>query len=125
MDNSYFTQVAPYFQQQDQNLNPVFQNIGGQQANENAALQQQMQNNQAAGQAYQQGGMGGLSPLAMAAALRKTTPFGSSGMSEGMINNGVTGNIYDNYGNLLSTGNAAPSAATWNQAFGGTGGMSD
>ena len=76
MDNSYFTQVAPYFQQlsaQDQaNLNPVFQNIGGQQSNENAALQQQMQNNQAAGQAFQQGGgMGGLSPLAMAAALRK------------------------------------------------------
>lgn len=44
-------------------------------------------------------------------------------------NNGITtaytGNVYDNYGNLISSGNAAPAAATWNQAFGGTGGMGD
>lgn len=128
MDN-YFTQVAPYMQQlspQDQQgLLPVFQNIATQQQNQNAALQQQMQNNQMAGQT-QRGGMGGLSPLAMAAMLRgKPAPFGSSGMSAGMTNAGVTGNIYDNYGNLVSSGNAAPSAATWNQAFGGTSGMGD
>ena len=124
---NYFTTVNPYFQQQDQQgLMPVFQNISAQQANENAALQQQMQNNQAAGQAFQQGG-NGMNPLAMAAMLRGKKPdtFGNSGMTPGMINNGVTGNIYDNNGNLLSTGNAAPSAATWNQAFGGTGGMGD
>lgn len=69
MDNNYFTQVAPYMQQ-DQGLGPVFQNIAAQQANQNAALQQQMQNNQMAGQ-VQGSGMGGMNPLAMAAMLRK------------------------------------------------------
>lgn len=68
MDNNYFTQVAPYMQQ-DQGLGPVFQNIAQQQANQNAAMQQQMQNNQMAGQV--QGSRGGLNPLAMAAMLRK------------------------------------------------------
>ena len=123
---NYFTNVNPYFQQDQSGLSPVFQNIATQQANQNAALQQQMQNNQMAGQAFQQGG-NGLNPLAMAAMLRgkQSNDFGNSGMSSGMINNGVTGNIYDNNGNLLSTGNAAPSAATWNQAFGGTGGIGD
>ena len=123
MDNSYFTQVAPYMQQDNQGLMPVFQNIAQQQQNQNAALQQQMQNNQMAGQQHG-GSMGGLNPLAMAAMLRgKTSGFGNSGMSSGMTNGGVTGNIYDNYGNLMSSENAAPSAATWNQAFGGTTGM--
>jgi hypothetical protein len=127
---NYITTVNPYFQQispQDQQgLMPVFQNIGAQQANQNAALQQQMQNNQAAGQAFQQGGASGLNPLAMAAMLRgKKDQFGNSGMSQGMTNGGVTGNIYDNNGNLLTTGNAAPPAATFNQAFGGFGGMGD
>ena len=69
MDNNYFTQVAPYFQQQDQGLSPVFQNIAQQQANQNAALQQQMQNNQMAGQA-RGSSMGGMNPMAMAAMLR-------------------------------------------------------
>ena len=49
--------------------------------------------------------------------------FGSSGMTDGMINSGVTGNIYDDVGNLISSGNAAPAAATWNNAFGGTTGI--
>jgi hypothetical protein len=71
MDNNYFTQVAPYFQQ-DQGLSPVFQNIAAQQANQNAALQQQMQNNQMAGQV--QGGGGGMNALAMAAMLRNKKP---------------------------------------------------
>jgi hypothetical protein len=73
MDNNYFTQVAPYMQQlspQDQaGLNPVFQNMAAQQANQNAALQQQMQNNQAAGQT-KGSSMGGMNPMAMAAMLR-------------------------------------------------------
>jgi hypothetical protein len=84
MDNNYFTQVAPYFQQQDQQgLMPVFQNIAQQQANQNAALQQQMQNNQMAGQT--QGGGGGMNPLAMAAMLRgkSNTPATYTGPSYG------------------------------------------
>jgi hypothetical protein len=72
MPSPYFTTVAPYFAQQDQNLNPVFQNIAQQQQNQNAALQQQMQNNQMAGQ-VQKGG-GGMNPLAMAAMLRNKKP---------------------------------------------------
>jgi 3-oxoacyl-(acyl-carrier-protein) synthase len=84
MHNNYFTQVAPYFQQQDQGLMPVFQNIAQQQANQNAALQQQMQNNQMAGQT-QGSGMGGMNPLAMAAMLRgkSTTPATYTGPSYG------------------------------------------
>jgi hypothetical protein len=125
MDNNYFAQVAPYMQQDQQGLSPVFQNIAAQQQNQNAALQQQMQNNQMAGQTHGSS-MSGLNPLAMAAMLRgKKDSFGSSGMSSGMTNGGITGNLYDNYGNLISSGNAAPSAATWNQAFGGIGGMGD
>jgi hypothetical protein len=67
MDNKYFTQVAPYFQQQDQGLMPVFQNIAQQQANQNAALAQQNQLVQQAGQTQQ----GGINPMAMAKALRQ------------------------------------------------------
>jgi len=123
--------MNPYIQflqaQDQQGLAPVFQNIAQQQQNQNAALEQQMQNNQMAGQTHG-GGMGGLNPLAMAAMLRGKqgqNQFGSSGMSPGMVNGGVTGNVYDDQGNLVSSGNAAPAAATWNQAFGGTGGMGD
>ena len=72
MDSSYFTQVAPYMQQDQGGLTPVFQNIAQQQANQNAALQQQMQNNQMAGQV--QGNRGGMNPLAMAAMLRGKKP---------------------------------------------------
>jgi hypothetical protein len=70
MNNPYFTQVAPYFQQQDQGLMPVFQNIAAQQANQNAALAQQNQMVQQAGQTQQ----GGMNPQAMAAMLRKDKP---------------------------------------------------
>ena len=69
--NPYITQVAPYFQQQDQGLNPVFQNIAQQQQNQNAALMQQNQLSQQAGQTQQQSGM---NPMAMAAALRGKKP---------------------------------------------------
>jgi hypothetical protein len=69
MDNNYFTQVAPYFQQQDQGLMPVFQNIAQQQANQNAALAQQNQLTQQAGQIGRQ--QGGMNPMAMAKALRQ------------------------------------------------------
>jgi hypothetical protein len=83
MDNNYFTQVAPYMQQDNQGLLPVFQNIAAQQANQNAALQQQMQNNQMAGQVH--GGGGGMNPLAMAMMLRgkPTSPATYTGPSYG------------------------------------------
>ena len=79
MDNNYFTQVAPYFQQQDQGLNPVFQNIAQQQQNQNAALAQQNQQVQQAGKVQQSGG--GMNPMSMAAMLRKGN--GASPMDRG------------------------------------------
>ena len=75
MDNNYFTNVGSYMQPVDPNelarLNPVFQNIGMQQANQNAAMQQGMGLTQAAGQTGQGGGM---NPMAMAMMLRKGNP---------------------------------------------------
>jgi hypothetical protein len=54
------------------------------------------------------------------------TSFGNSGMSSGLINGGVTGNIYDATGtNIINSGTYVPPAATWEQAFGGFGGMGD
>jgi hypothetical protein len=99
MDNNYFTQVAPYMQQDQQGLNPVFQNIAQQQANQNAALQQQMQNNQMAGQTH--GSSGGMNPLAMAAMLRgnKQPGLGETTNSFGQIIKDPTygsGNAYNN-----------------------------
>jgi hypothetical protein len=75
MDNNYYTNVNPYMQpinpQEQQGLMPVFQNIGSQQTNQNAALQQQNQLVNQAGQTQQKGGM---NPMAMAAMLRKKDP---------------------------------------------------
>ena len=66
----------PYIQQgqtQDiSGLSPVFQNIAAQQAAQNAALAQQNQLVQQAGQTGKQGG--GMNPMAMAALLRKKEP---------------------------------------------------
>jgi 3-oxoacyl-(acyl-carrier-protein) synthase len=72
MPSPYFTTVAPYFAEQDQGLNPVFQNIAAQQANQNAALQQQNQQVQQAGQ-VQGSGMSGMNPMMMAMMLRGKT----------------------------------------------------
>jgi hypothetical protein len=85
MDNNYFTTVNPYFAQQDQQgLNPVFQNIAAQQANQNAALAQQNQQVQQAGQ-VQGNGMSGMNPMMMAMMLRgkPTTPATYTGPSYG------------------------------------------
>ena len=65
--------MNPYIQQmqQAQNLggiDPMYQNIGGQQANQNMAMQQGQGLTQAAGQT---GAGGGMNPLAMAMMLRK------------------------------------------------------
>ena len=71
MPNPYITNVGSYMQpvnpQEQQGLMPVFQNIAAQQANQNAALAQQNQLVQQAGQTQQ----GGMNPMAMAAMLRK------------------------------------------------------
>lgn len=69
--------MNPYIMQMQQpqqdigGLNPVFQNIGMQQANQNAAMQQGQGLSQAAGQTSQGGGM---NPMAMAMMLRKGKP---------------------------------------------------
>jgi hypothetical protein len=73
MPNSYFTNVGSYMQPTDPNelarLSPAFQNIGMQQANQNAAMQQGQALTQQAGQTGKQSG--GMNPMAMAAMLRK------------------------------------------------------
>jgi hypothetical protein len=121
MNNNYYVTMPNGFEDANQQgLNPVFQNIGTQQQYLN---QQLSQGNQMAQPTSHGSNVSGLNPLAMAMMLRGKNDFGNSGMSNGMTNDGVTGNIYDNNGQLLTTGNSAPSAATWNQAFGGTGGM--
>ena len=43
--------------------------------------------------------------------------FGTNGLTDGLVNGGVTGNAYDAAGNLISSGNAAPAAADWASAF--------
>jgi trimethylamine:corrinoid methyltransferase-like protein len=67
--------MNPYIRQMQQpqelgGLNPVFQNFGQQQANQQAALAQQ---NQLVNQASQTQS-GGMSPMALAQALRKNDP---------------------------------------------------
>jgi hypothetical protein len=63
--------MQPVNPQEQQGLMPVFQNMAAQQAAQNAALAQQNQLVQQAGQTGQSGGM---NPMAMAAMLRKKDP---------------------------------------------------
>ena len=66
--NPYIAQMQPQSQMQDLGgLTPVYQNIANQQAMQNAALAQQNQLTQQAGQTAQ----GGMNPMALAQALRK------------------------------------------------------
>ena len=67
--NPYILQPRPM--QDVSGLQPIFQNFGQQQAMQQAALAQQ---NQLAQQAGQSQGGGGMNPLAMAAMLRKKDP---------------------------------------------------
>jgi hypothetical protein len=71
MPNPYFTSVDPYQMPEQQGLMPTFQNIGQQQANQQAALAQQNQLVQQAGMTQKQGGN---DPMALAAMLRKKKP---------------------------------------------------
>ena len=79
MNNNYYANVNPYMQpmtpQEQQGLMPVFQNIGSQQANQNAAMQQGMNLTNQAGMTVdgKQAGVG-YNQIAMANALRKQTP---------------------------------------------------
>lgn len=66
--NPYILQPQPM--QDVSGLQPVFQNFGQQQANQQAALAQQ---NQLVGQAGQSQG-GGMNPMALASMLRKKDP---------------------------------------------------
>jgi hypothetical protein len=68
--NSYYKQGQPM--QDLGGLQPVFQNFAQQQANQQAALAQQ---NQLVNQAGQTQGGSGMNPLAMAAMLRKENPM--------------------------------------------------
>jgi hypothetical protein len=74
----------PYIQQgQMQDLSgvaPMYQNIGGQQANQNAALGQQNQLMNQAAQLGQQSGGGGMNPMMLAMALRNSKPQGDNSM---------------------------------------------
>jgi hypothetical protein len=92
MDNNYFTNVNPYMQpmspQEQQGLMPVFQNIGSQQSNQNAAMQQGMNLTNQAGMTVD-GKQAGVSAnqIAMANALRKgNTPSPITDYSQPMPN---------------------------------------
>ena len=67
MNNPYTGMPIDYGQ--GSNMQPSYQNIGGQQANQNAALQEQNTQVQQAGMTQKQGGP---NALALAMALRKT-----------------------------------------------------
>jgi len=76
--NMYNPYIMPMQQTQDLGgLNPVYQNIGAQQAMQNAAMQQAQGLTQDAGRTVQ----GGMNPMAMAMMLRKgEKPQGSSNL---------------------------------------------
>jgi len=96
--------MNPYIQfqemQDQQGLSPVFQNIAQQQAMQNAALAQQNQLTQQAGQTGQQSG--GMNPMAMAMMLRgqnKQPGLGETTNSFGKVIKDPTygtGNAYSN-----------------------------
>lgn len=102
MNNPYFTTVGSYMQPLDPQelakLNPSFQNIGQQQANQSAAMQQGNQLTQQAGQTGQQSGM---SPMAMAMALRGKKPDDAMNM----LNNSSSSQDYMNKIGATSSGN--------------------
>jgi hypothetical protein len=87
--NPYILQGQPM--QDVSGLNPVFQNFGQQQANQQAALAQQNQQVQQAGQTQKQGGM---NPLAMAMMLRKKDPSDPYANAQDAMNKYGAENVY-------------------------------
>jgi hypothetical protein len=122
--NPFLQQVAPQAMQQDAYGQAPMMDTTSRQLAQDAANKQGAQLGQQA-LGIDKNFMRQIDPMKLGMALRQmgTDQFGSSGMSSGMSNGGVTGNVYDANGQLLTTGNSAPPAASWNQAFGGTGGM--
>ena len=122
--NPYLSQFAPQTMQQDVYGAPPVMDTSGRAMAQNALNQQGSQLAQQA-LGVNKNPMSKIDPIKLGMALRGmgTEKFGESGMSSGMTNAGVTGNVYDANGQLMTTGNLAPQAATWNQAFGGTGEM--
>jgi hypothetical protein len=79
--NQYFTNVAPYFSEDDQkNMSPVFQNAGSQQAYMNQQLGDANRLSQYQGYGTSGGGAGA---LALASMLRKSDPNAPKGASIG------------------------------------------
>ena len=122
--NDYFTNVGSYMLPTDPNdlarLNPTFQNIGAQQANQNMAMQQGNQLTQQAGQTGQQGGM---NPMAMAMALRGgKKPEGSSnlGARVDMALNSQASPYLQNQVNQLGSSTSNP-FSNYNMGTGGFG----
>ena len=82
------------FQQDQQGLMPTFQNIGQQQANQNAALQEQAQQVQQAGMTQKGQQLGGdASQVALAKALRNSDLYKKGQAQVGMAQYG-SGNVY-------------------------------
>jgi hypothetical protein len=71
--------LMPKGMQDVSGLQPVFQNFAQQQANQQAALAQQ---NQLVNQAGQSQGGGGMNPMALASMLRKENPMLSSAQNK-------------------------------------------
>jgi hypothetical protein len=94
MPNPYTNMYMPNgFDQNQQGLMPVFQNIGQQQANQNAALQEQNVQVQQAGMTQKQGGP---NALALAMALRKTNdPYANAQQANKQYG---AENVYGPYG---------------------------
>jgi hypothetical protein len=110
MDNNYFTTVNPYFAQQDQQgLNPVFQNIAQQQANQNMALQQGMNLTNQAGMTTQgkQAGVGA-DQMAMAQMLRNQPGTSNFGARADMAMNSQASPYLQNQVNQLGSSTSNP-----------------
>jgi hypothetical protein len=109
MDNNYFTTVNPYFAQQDQGLNPVFQNIAQQQANQNMALQQGMNLTNQAGMTTEgkQAGVG-MNPMAMAQMLRNQPGASNFGARADMAMNSQASPYLQSQVNQLGSSTSNP-----------------
>jgi hypothetical protein len=101
MPNPYITQVAPYMQQDQQGLMPVFQNTNAQQQYLANQLREQHQMSQPR-QQQSGGGMGGMNPMSMANML-KNQPSSAGGISSPYSFGGSTSNNLSAY-------------APWNQS---------
>jgi hypothetical protein len=97
MNNPYTSMFMPSgFDQNQQGLAPVFQNIGAQQSMQNAAMQEQNNQVQQAGMIGQQAG-GNAQQQALANALRNRNndPYAQTAMANKQYG---AGNVYSQYG---------------------------